>query len=182
MRDPISLEDYTAGTRIRTPLNVSDKHGADTRKVSPEEARVLLKDFQPWKDVRRWIKRMVAVDPQVMERVSRAKFGDLSSWLSKVNGRWCGCLVGTCALVLKSERDHFTIRNGMFYDSKGSRGGVKAATVVHTLARDHAIGTQFTNFAGVRATYLKQAIRQDNAVALIKDEIKAALKARRKRG
>jgi len=160
-----------------------------------------------WPTVRDWIADMVRVEPKIMRKVAQAKFGDLGRWVENGSGNisMCGCLVGTTALELVKDRNHFEIKRGweefqctrpignfvtpemeaedlLNYDvySAGS-----AECVVGVLATAyHEDMEQAASDAGIAAAALRDEIGQDAAVWLIKDEIKRqlALRAKHVRG
>src|SRR5258706_3026398 len=78
--------------------------------------------YQAWENVRDWIADMVSIEPKIMRKVSEARFGDLGNWIERGSGNVsvCGCLVGTCAIELVKERNHFKadVESGSFDQTK----------------------------------------------------------------
>ena len=74
-----------------------------------DELLEALEFSRNWDTVRNWIHDMVVIEPKVMKKVSEARFGDLSSWIEQGSGNVsvCGCLVGTTAIELTKDRNHF---------------------------------------------------------------------------
>lgn len=154
-----------------------------------------------------WIRLMVRIEPEIMKKVAKAEFGDLSEWLQKGAFKFgrCGCLVGTTALLLVEDRNSFElnpiIADGFCstadfaYDQQGRRQNVSAYTVVNKLVKANPkLQTKLDNLtygAGVAAVDLKFAFRQgsssrsvanDKAVAVIKYWIRQELRARKLAG
>jgi len=131
-----------------------------------------------WKSIRKWIAAMVQLEPKVMREVSNARFGDLGSWLENRGGNvgYCGCLVGTTALKLIEDRNHFKPFESLF-------GSVSLAVdLLVKEKRDEMV--RGTENAGIATAGLAQRLGNDDAVALIKSEIRTQLllRARHMRG
>lgn len=148
-----------------------------------------------WETVRDWIRDMVVVEPKIMRKVSEAKFGDLGSWIEAGRGNVsvCGCLVGTTAIELTKERNHFKADRDtekflctkeigewvpVAIDEAACRVGnyslqstAGAAEVVDTLTNFKQRMSNSAYDAGVAAAGLKEEIGQEEAVWLIKTEI-----------
>jgi len=146
--------------------------------------------WDSWQIVSGWIKRMVSMEPTVMRRVAKAKFGNLSKWIQRGRGNVgvCGCLVGTVALELVKSRNHFEPKlNDVwapFVRTTGELAGEREScpTVVSELVKQRRAEMEHeADQAGLEAASLRGELGQETAVALIKDEIKRALAARRRR-
>lgn len=148
--------------------------------------------WSSWETVRDWIRDMVQVEPKIMKKVSERRFGDLGNWIQKGSGNVsvCGCLVGSTALELVKERNHFKAQCGtgdftltkplgefepeQDYDFESSE-------VIRMLAVDPEFVAAMTNSAddaGIAAADLGNVLGQAKAVWLIKDEIVKQLKLR----
>lgn len=155
------------------------------------EQENVLKD---WRLVKNWIKDMVRREPVIMARVARARFGDLGSWIKAGSNNIktaCGCLVGTTALELVRERNHYELVDGYFVDPLkpkddfGFSLGIEAYDLVPKLCKVHpakvAMLQQQADVAGGAASDIGTHIGQKQAEALIKSEIRLQLKARKAR-
>ncbi len=151
--------------------------------------------YQAWENVRDWIADMVSIEPKIMRKVSEARFGDLGNWIQRGSGNVsvCGCLVGTCALELVKERNHFKadLDIGAFEQTVPFRGEaqfeecephevVEKLVVNKRFVQDMTVGAEQ---AGYAASTLGTTLGNDMAVWLIKDEIirQLALRSQRRR-
>lgn len=151
--------------------------------------------YKRWQRVAKWIRQMVNIEPTIMQEVSKATFGDLGAWIEEGEGKVkaCGCLVGTVALKMVEARNHFKAAvdggnfdctTNEFQESIAGKGGpAEAYEVVGALSRKAFVEDMQTEAAtvGSFAASLKSFLTQETAVALIKDEIVRALKARANR-
>jgi hypothetical protein len=168
-------------------------------KQSERRAALGLVGHRPaWTTIRSWIRDMVKIEPKVMRQVVKTEFGDLQNWLEKGPGniKACGCLVGTTALVMAEQRNHFkpdadvgvfryTTDEFKTEDGYGicdnEKGDAANSTeVIAKLARKQLKRDMedYASQAGGAAAVLGIHLGQDAAVALIKDEIQRALKRR----
>lgn len=146
-----------------------------------------------WASISAWIRQMVKIEPRIMREVSKAEFGDLGKWIEKGKGnvKACGCLVGTVALEMVKQRNHFTpnVEYGEFtfttndFENDGlcEKGdSANAGEVVAKLAQKQFADNMETqaDLVGGAAASLGNILGQEPAVALIKDEIVRALKRR----
>lgn len=147
-----------------------------------------------WPTVSNWIRDMVRIEPGVMAKVARAEFGDLGMWIQrgKRNVGVCGCLVGTTALILADERNHFkpVARNGCLvrttnrgdeYKGYSAYPNTVVAELVNTNTKARKEMELAAERAGCAASDMGNILGQELAVELIKDEIKRQLKFRRNR-
>jgi|SRR5439155_19706406 len=153
------------------------------------------RETSAWLTVRDWIRDMVRIEPKVMREVSKARFGDLGSWIQNGSGnvKFCGCLVGTCALKLVQDRNHFKPQKGQedfvctepigefAADDYYSADWASAPEVVSVLAANYGQVSRDAYDAGIAAAELGDILGQTDAVKLIKDEIIRQLKFRQKR-
>jgi hypothetical protein len=157
------------------------------RKAALTDIRVLRPT--DWATVSKWIREMVARESKVMRQVSKARFGALNSWISRgrsnISPGFCGCLVGTTALALVEDRNHFRplIDCGSYYDfvrTTGDDAGESACAdeVVCELVA-HAENNAWD--AGVAAMNIGECLGQEQAVALFKSEIREQLRLRSRR-
>jgi len=149
------------------------------------------REISSWKTIRRWIADMVSIEPTIMRRVSHRKFGDLGSWLEKGSVGYCGCLVGTTALELVRARNSFKPTTDTYFgeaefvrtkDTETEEKGdaCDAADIVEELSPFASNMKVAALTAGMAAIDLQYAVGQDEAVALIKDEIRKQLLLRAK--
>lgn len=157
------------------------------------QALAVVSETGAWRTVRNWIRDMVSIEPRVMRQVAKETFGNLGNWIERGedNIEACGCLVGTVALVMVEQRNHFkpNASLGFFehttneFKSDGNEKGDSATTtaVVAALARKQLKEDMqdYASRAGGAAAMLGAHLSQDTAVALIKDEIVRALKRRK---
>jgi len=160
-----------------------------------------------WHTVKNWIRDMVMLEPKVMREVSKARFGDLGGWIQRGSGnvKVCGCLVGTTALKLVADRNHFVpdveveefecvkpigdyiteeLFNAACQDGLYPQEGTSASApdVIETLmGPNYARLSDSAYDAGVAAAVLGEDLGQQTAVALIKDEILRQLQFRQQR-
>lgn len=171
---------------------------SERRKALARIHNVDFSDFgydRTWKEISKWIKQMVKIEPKVMREVSKATFGDLGKWLEKGEGKVkaCGCLVGTVALKMLEDRNHFKVVNksdeitvltcttNEFEDEGHGKGAhVNPWEVVSLLARKAFVANmrEEAEEIGCGVAGLGGRLGQGTAVELIKDEIVRALKAR----
>lgn len=151
------------------------------------ERRKVLRDVaesSAWRTVRRWIRDMVRVEPRVMREVSRMEFGPLCSWIERGSanvGGVCGCLVGSTAIALAQRAGQAVSRD--FYAAEVDGALLSASETVAQFARKQFVADMeaAASYAACAAAELGDALGQERAVALIKDEIVRALAARRRR-
>lgn len=170
------------------------------------DRKELLDDLEfssAWKTVKEWIREMAIREPRVMRKVSEARFGDLGMWIQKGRGNVsvCGCLVGTTAIELTKDRNHFkpdAEKEGFICttpiedwvtpkmeDEAQLRGDwslssyAGAPQVVEALIREEM--SVDADRAGIAAAGLQNELGQDAAVWLIKDEIRRQLGFQRQR-
>lgn len=166
-----------------------------------------------WRSVAGWIAKMVQVEPTVMRRVSRRKFGNLGQWIvggtNNIN-KACGCLVGSTALELVKARNSFELDGWQDAFVRTKNADVKRYEIVYGAAPDDPADnwcengvknehveaadavcelvkgskafirwmTQVTERVGLDAFELQMDIGQENAVELIKLEIRHQLRLR----
>lgn len=149
-----------------------------------------------WKTIKSWIIDMVQVEPKIMRKVAQARFGYLGNWLQRGSGNVsvCGCLVGTTALEMVKERNHFkpNCAMGEFEQTKPFAGesfeedeSLPSAEPYEVIERLMKADPEFVRAmrgeaeqAGLEASNLGVELGQDKAVWLIKDEILRQLKLR----
>lgn len=153
-----------------------------------------------WKHISKWLRQMVKIEPKIMREVSKATFGDLGSWLQKGEGKVkaCGCLIGTVALKMLEDRNHFKVvadkhdasyiklscTTNEFSDEGYGKGDGAAPWAVVSLLAKNAFVENMRGEAediGCEVGGLGNRLGQETAVALIKDEIVRALKVRANR-
>lgn len=172
--------------------------------MKPSERRQALRDIgkdwqvvSSWNYVRDWIKDMVQIEPKVMRQVAKMEFGDLGNWIEKGKGNIeaCGCLIGTTALALVEDRNHFKVnvdsrgfkhtteefKKGEGWEAGNEKGDYAGASKVVGLLVKKQLKEDMEDWAseaGCSAKDLREALGQETAVALIKDEITRQLKRR----
>lgn len=148
--------------------------------------------WNSWEKVRDWIRDMVQIEPKIMKRVAQRRFGALGNWIQRGSGNVgvCGCLVGSTALEMVKDRNHFKAQcgTGDFGLTKpiasfepSDEYDFESYEVIELLAVDKQFVQQMeisANDAGMAASDLGGTLGQKKAVWLIKDEIIRQLKLR----
>ncbi len=147
--------------------------------------------YNSWQIVKQWIKDMVRIEPTIMRKVAKMKFGAMGSWMEAGGGKIgrCGCLVGSCAIAMVEERNSFVIspaHDTVWVRSQGEEKGlyVEPYQVVAELAKKqfHDDMVESADAAGMAAYRVTESFEDETeGVELLKSEILYQLRLRAKR-